>query len=47
MDNPECELCKGPMSKVDSVNSGNARYETYRCSTCNTEKTKCVGINQS
>jgi hypothetical protein len=35
------------MSKVESVNSGNARYEKFHCSTCDTEKTICVGINQN
>lgn len=42
----ECSLCNGPMTKVSSMNSGNSRFETYRCTTCGEESTKCLGLEQ-
>ena len=32
------------MTKVGTLNSGNSRYITYRCASCHTEKTVCVGV---
>jgi hypothetical protein len=44
--NPLCNSCKVQMEKSASVDSGNAKYVTYRCPTCHKEKTVCVGVNQ-
>jgi len=34
------------MSKVGSLNSGNSKYETYRCPTCHQERSVCLGLGK-
>lgn len=40
-----CEFCKTEMTKVDVMNSGNAKYVEYLCKKCNERKTVCEGVN--
>jgi len=46
MMNPDCDLCKVAMTKISSVDSGNAKYVTFMCPQCRTEKTICIGVNK-
>ncbi len=34
------------MSKVGHLDSGNAKYETYRCPTCHVEQSICLGLDK-
>ena len=41
---PLCDLCNAPMTKTKTLNSGNSRFETYSCKTCNIQRTICTGV---
>jgi predicted SprT family Zn-dependent metalloprotease len=43
---PVCTLCQKSMTKVSSLNSGNAKYVTYRCGSCRKEQTVCIGVGK-
>ncbi len=41
-----CGSCKTEMTKVATLDSGNSKYHTYRCSGCRGERTVCIGIDK-
>ncbi len=45
MTNSSCARCGAAMALASTVDSGNAKYRTYHCHGCRSEKTVCTGIN--
>jgi len=41
-----CKKCKEKMTKKGVINSGNSRYEVYKCDECGHEEMKAVGLEQ-
>ena len=43
----KCEKCNENMRKKGIIQSGNSRYEVYRCNECGIEEMKAIGVNPS
>ena len=43
----KCTHCDEKMSKKGIIQSGNSKYEVYRCNECGHEEMKAIGINPS
>jgi transcription elongation factor Elf1 len=40
-----CEKCRSEMLKKGIMNSGNSKYNVFRCKNCGNEKLVAVGVN--
>ncbi len=43
----KCKHCDEKMYKKGIIQSGNSKYEVYRCNECGHEEMKAIGINPS
>lgn len=41
----KCKKCDEKMMKKGVIQSGNSKYEVYRCNECGHEEMKAVGVN--
>ena len=42
-----CKKCDEKMSKKGLIQSGNSKYDVYRCNECGHEEMKAIGVNPS
>lgn len=42
-----CKKCHEKMHKKGVIQSGNSKYEVYRCNECGHEEMKAIGVNPS
>ena len=42
-----CKKCDEKMHKKGMLQSGNSKYEVYRCNECGNEEMKAIGVNPS
>jgi len=40
-----CKKCREKMMKKGIIQSGNSKYELYRCNECGNEEMKAIGVN--
>jgi len=40
-----CQKCKSVMIKRGTMDSGNSKFDIFKCTNCNNEKMMCRGIN--
>ena len=43
----KCEKCDEKMMKKGVIQSGNSKYNLYRCNECGSEQMKAIGVNSS
>ena len=43
----KCKQCHEKMPKKGVIQSGNSKYELYRCNECGNEEMKAIGVNPS
>ena len=41
----KCKKCDEKMHKKGIIQSGNSKYEVYRCNECGAEEMKAIGVN--
>jgi len=41
----KCKKCHESMYKKGIMQSGNSKYEVYRCNECGHEEMKAIGVN--
>ena len=41
----KCKKCDEKMHKKGVLQSGNSKYEVYRCNECGDEQMKAIGVN--
>ena len=41
----KCKHCDEKMHKKGIIQSGNSKYEVYRCNECGHEEMKAIGVN--
>jgi len=42
----KCRKCDDKMHKKWILQSGNSKYEVYRCNECGSEEMKAIGVNE-
>ena len=40
-----CTKCKAQMIKKGTMDSGNSKFDVFRCTECDNEKMVCKGVN--
>ncbi|MEK6983376.1 MAG: hypothetical protein AABX33_02285 [Nanoarchaeota archaeon] len=40
-----CKKCDEKMMKKGVIQSGNSKYDVYRCNECGNEEMKAIGVN--
>lgn len=45
MANITCDKCKAIMAKKGIMDSGNSKFDVYKCPKCHDQKMVCQGIN--
>ncbi|MDP3766248.1 MAG: hypothetical protein Q8R04_07080 [Nanoarchaeota archaeon] len=43
----KCKKCDEKMMKKGVIQSGNSKYDLYRCNECGHEEMKAIGVNPS
>jgi len=41
-----CKKCSSELVKLNNIRFGDAEYEQFKCSTCNTVDYKCIGVSE-